>query len=315
MAQCDQCGRHEDLPYQCRRCGQTFCAEHRLPENHACPGLNEWDDPDGVFDSGFDDSVVTDDDDGGLFDSLTATGGVAAYFRGNVAYLVLGLMWVTFALEWATIVLSGIGILPSGAFEFLFVIQSDHLLRAWTWVTSVFAHSPFSFFHIVGNSIVIYFFGPLVEEYVGSKKFAALFIASGVIAGLGHMGAHLVLVQMGMASGSVGALGASGAAFAILGVLTVLNPSLKVYLYFLLPVPIWLFTGAFALLSVVFFVDSGVAQAAGQDNVAHFAHLAGLAVGLAYGAYVSGQRNVPDQLTFGGGGRGPGGPGGPGGRL
>ena len=314
MAQCDACGRHEDLPYQCRRCGRTFCAEHRLPENHDCPGLNEWDDPDGVFDSGFDDRGTTDDD-GGLLDSLTATGGVAAYFRGNVAYLVLGLMWVTFALEWATIVLSGMGILPPGAFEFLFVIQSDHLLRVWTWVTSVFAHSPFSFLHIVGNSIVIYFFGPLVEEYVGSKKFAALFVASGVIAGLGHMGAHLVLVQMGMASGSVGALGASGAAFAILGVLTVLNPSLKVYLYFLLPVPIWLFTGAFALLSVVFFVDSGVAQAAGQGNVAHFAHLAGLAVGLAYGAYVSGQRNVPDRLTFGGGGRGPGGPGGPGGRF
>jgi hypothetical protein len=310
MAQCDACGRHEDLPYQCRRCGQTFCADHRLPENHDCPGLNEWDDPDGVFDSGFDDSVSTRGDDGGILDSLTATGGVAAYFRGNVAYLVLGLMWVTFGLEWVTIILSGTGVLPSNAFEFLFVIQSDHLLRVWTWVTSVFAHSPFSFLHIVGNSIVIYFFGPLVEKYVGSKKFAALFVGSGVVAGLGHMGAHLILVEMGMASGAVGALGASGAAFAILGVLTVLNPSLKVYLYFLLPVPIWLFTGAFALLSVVFFLNSGVAQAAGQGNVAHFAHLAGLAVGLVYGTYARDQRSVPDRLTFGGGDRGPGGPGG-----
>ena len=313
MAQCDECGRHEDLPYQCRRCGQTFCAEHRLPENHDCPGLNEWDDPDGVFGGGFDDGVSTRaEDDGGIVDSLTATGGVAAYFRGNVAYLVLGLMWVTFALEWATLVLSGTGVLPPNAFEFLFVIQSNHLLRVWTWVTSVFAHSPTSFLHIVGNSIVIYFFGPLVEEYVGSKKFAALFVGSGVVAGLGHMGAHLALVEMGMASGTVGALGASGAAFAILGVLTVLNPSLKVYLYFLLPVPIWLFTGAFALLSVVFFLNSGVAQAAGQGNVAHFAHLAGLAVGLVYGTYVRDRRSVPDKLTFGGGGgrRGPGGPGG-----
>jgi membrane associated rhomboid family serine protease len=188
-------------------------------------------------------------------------------------------------------------------------------LRVWTWVTSVFSHSPTSFLHIVGNSIVIYFFGPLVEKYVGSKKFAALFVGSGVVAGLGHMGAHLALVEAGMASGTVGALGASGAAFAILGVLTLLNPSLKVYLYFVLPVPIWLFTGGFALLSVVFFVDSSVAQAAGQGNVAHFAHLAGLAAGLAYGAYVRDRRSVPDRLTLGRGGGGPGGPGGPGGRM
>ncbi len=312
MAQCDECGRHEQLPYQCRRCGETFCAEHRLPENHGCPGLGEWDDPGGVFDSGFDDSVRTgrSDESDGLLGSLTATGGVAGYVRGNVAYLVLGLMWATFALEWLALVA-----LPQGSFELLFVIQSDHLLRVWTWVTSVFAHSPTSFFHIVGNSIVIYFFGPLVEKYVGSKKFAALFVGSGVLAGLGHMGAHLTLVELGMASGSVGALGASGAAFAVLGVLTLLNPSLKVYLYFLLPVPIWLFTGGFALLSVVFFVDSSIAQAAGQGNVAHFAHLAGLAVGLAYGSYVRDQTSVPDQLRFGGGRGGPGGPGGPGGRL
>ena len=36
MATCDECGKHENMPYQCRRCGDTFCAEHRLPENHDC---------------------------------------------------------------------------------------------------------------------------------------------------------------------------------------------------------------------------------------------------------------------------------------
>jgi len=57
MARCDECGVDENMPYQCHRCGQTFCADHRLPENHDCPGLNDWNDPGGVFDSGFDDSV------------------------------------------------------------------------------------------------------------------------------------------------------------------------------------------------------------------------------------------------------------------
>ena len=57
MATCDACGRSENMPYHCRHCGGTFCGEHRLPEAHSCPGLDKWNDPSGIFDSGFDDSV------------------------------------------------------------------------------------------------------------------------------------------------------------------------------------------------------------------------------------------------------------------
>jgi Zn-dependent protease len=35
---CDYCGKDEDLPFTCNYCGGTFCAEHRLPEAHACQG-------------------------------------------------------------------------------------------------------------------------------------------------------------------------------------------------------------------------------------------------------------------------------------
>lgn len=27
------------MPFKCKRCGGCFCAKHRLPENHVCPGL------------------------------------------------------------------------------------------------------------------------------------------------------------------------------------------------------------------------------------------------------------------------------------
>ncbi|RDI71251.1 rhomboid family intramembrane serine protease [Halopelagius longus] len=301
MATCDECGKHENLPYQCRRCGNTFCAEHRLPENHDCPGLSEWDDPSGVFDSGFDDSVA---DEGGrtsgVLDRLTGTGGPLGYFRGNMAYTFLALMWVTFGLQLLLSVVLGRPRLMSS----LFVLQSNNLTYVWTWVTSIFAHN--GFYHIVGNSIVLYFFGPLVERYVGSKKFAILFLVSGMTAGLAHVGSSLLL-NPGIPTA---VLGASGAVFAVLGVLTVLNPSLKIYLYFLIPVPLWLFTAGFALISTVFFVSPSAAGAVGQGNVAHFAHLVGLVIGLAYGRRVKGRRRVPNSLQFGsGGGRGPGGPG------
>ena len=29
-----------DIPFRCNYCGQTFCDEHRLPENHRCPVLS-----------------------------------------------------------------------------------------------------------------------------------------------------------------------------------------------------------------------------------------------------------------------------------
>lgn len=39
MAKCYFCGRQiEGLPYVCRRCGETFCSDHRLPEYHNCRG-------------------------------------------------------------------------------------------------------------------------------------------------------------------------------------------------------------------------------------------------------------------------------------
>ncbi len=36
--QCHFCGQEkEGLPFKCNYCGEFFCGDHRLPENHACP--------------------------------------------------------------------------------------------------------------------------------------------------------------------------------------------------------------------------------------------------------------------------------------
>lgn len=43
MTKCHYCGRQiEGLPYTCRRCGEQFCSEHRLPENHNCRGYQHF---------------------------------------------------------------------------------------------------------------------------------------------------------------------------------------------------------------------------------------------------------------------------------
>ena len=307
MATCDACGKTENMPYQCRHCGGTYCGDHRLPENHSCPGLDNWNDPKAVFDSGFDDSVSGGNrtNSRSRSDRLaaklgidTGPGGFLGYFRGNMTYLFLGLMWVTFLLQHIVILTLG-----SPAHRAIFVISPQNPLYVWTWVTSIFSHAPFGLFHIAGNSIVIYFFGRIVEQYVGSRDFALLFLGSGVLAGLGQ-----IAIQAYQAN-PAGALGASGAALAIMGVLTVLNPSLKVYLYFILPVPLWVITIGYAGLTA-FGIIGGIG-----GGIAHVAHGVGLVIGLLYGRRVKDRLRAPSELQLGGGmRRGPGGPGGPGGR-
>ena len=37
---CRKCGQETFLPFQCPYCGDQFCTEHRLPENHNCPRMD-----------------------------------------------------------------------------------------------------------------------------------------------------------------------------------------------------------------------------------------------------------------------------------
>jgi len=191
----------------------------------------------------------------------------------------------------------------------LFVLHPDRINHVWTWVTSIFAHGGFG--HILINGIVLFFFGTVLERKIGSRRFLALFLVGGLVAGLSQSLATLLTVDFstvapGLTYESYGALGASGAIAAVLGTITVLNPNLRVYLWFFIPMPLWVLTIGFAAYDLFFAIDGGV----GAGNVARAAHLSGLALGLAYGWKLKREGfSVRSRLDLGGG-RGPGGPGG-----
>lgn len=298
MPPCDRCGTSTELPYRCTYCGGSFCGEHRLPENHECPGLEDWNDPSGVFDSGFDAGLSDEAAPGtdGVLARLgldSGPGGPLAYFRGNMTYVFLALMVVTFLLQ--NLVLA---IFDVDMHQALFTVSPENPFYIWTWFTSIFAHSPVNFFHIVFNGIVLYFFGPIVERRTGSRAFTVLFLASGAAAGIGQIGVGLLLDQPGAP-----VLGASGAVLAVMGVLTVLNPNLRVLLFFIIPMPLWVLTIGFAVFSVFVMVGGGI----GAGQIAHLAHLIGLVIGLVYGERLRRKgTSLPDELRLGGG---PGGPG------
>ncbi|PSQ42525.1 rhomboid family intramembrane serine protease [Halobacteriales archaeon SW_7_68_16] len=284
MRTCDECGEQiEGMPYECNGCGGAHCSRHQLPENHECPGLDQWNDPRGVFAGG---PEAGGTGDGG--DSLTARlgiDGITGYFRGNVTYLFLGLMWITFALQLA----SGF-FLTEAQRRALFVVSSQHPEFVWTWFTSIFAHG--GFFHIATNSIVIFFFGPTVEDLIGSRSFAGLFLVSGALAGLAQVFATAL---SGPLIGA--ALGASGAGLAIMGFLAVIAPNMTVRINFILPVPMWALAGFYAALSVF----STAVGGPGAGGIGHIAHLVGMAIGVTYALYVQDRVGPVETLGFGGG--------------
>jgi len=291
MATCDRCGEQVGMPYRCRFCGGTFCDEHRLPENHECPGLEEWNDPSGVFGQA---EAADESRFGGVTDRVSATGGPLSYLRGNVTYVFLALMVLTFVSQYVVPVGSLFGVSAQN----VYTLNTNNLTWVYPWFVSIFAHNGFT--HIFFNGLVLYFFGPAVERRVGSWKFAALFLVAGAVAGLAQ-----VLTALAMGEPAA-VLGASGAIMAVMGVLTVLNPSLRVYLYFIIPVPLWLFTFGFAAYSVFVAATQGIAG----GQVAQIAHLAGLAIGLVYGSYLKSQGGrAPSELALGGNRRGGGGRG------
>ncbi|GGL31940.1 rhomboid family intramembrane serine protease [Halarchaeum grantii] len=296
MATCDRCGTQVGMPYRCRFCGGSYCEEHRLPESHDCPGLEEWNDPSGVFGEYEEEERSRVDR---AVDAVSATGGPLGYLRGNATYVFLGLMALTALAQYIVAPLFGVAV-NSGPWVDLFTLNTYNLTHVYPWFVSIFAHGGFG--HLLFNGIALYFFGPPVERRMGSAKFAVLFVGAGVLAGLAQ-------VLTAAALGDVAAVyGASGAIMAVMGVLTVLNPGLRVYLYFVIPMPLWVLTLGFATYSL--FVTGFFGP--GSGGVAQVAHLAGLGVGLLYGAYLKSRGGRgPNQLQLGGGRRGPGGGRGP----
>jgi membrane associated rhomboid family serine protease len=196
--------------------------------------------------------------------------------RPTATYTLLAAMAGVYALE-----LLAVAFHPTVAYRgarydlayWTFIINTDWPFRPWTLVTSTLAHDPSSLFHILFNGLFLFFFGPLVERIVGARRFLVLFFAAGALSGIAQV--HLVQV-LGHPNG---ALGASGALMALFGLIAVLLPKERIYVWGLVPVPMWAAGIGYAALDVLGALNP-------SSPIGNIAHLAGLALGLLYGLYV-----------------------------
>jgi membrane associated rhomboid family serine protease len=171
--------------------------------------------------------------------------------------------------------------------------------RPHQFITYIFMHG--DLMHIAFNMFGVFIFGQVLEQLWGPKRYLAFYLLTGLGAALAHyLILHLqvsnLLTQVNLELDQLDLsvedriqrinykyailnshviIGASGSLFGLLGGFGMLFPNRHVYLYFLFPVKAkWLviFYGAAELLSAI---DNNP-----EDNVAHFAHVGGLIVGV-----------------------------------
>ncbi len=258
-ARCTVCGKQ--ALYKCKYCGDNLCKEHLPPEMHWCVGLEEYR---RELEEGKISPIPleAEPEEPQRKKGYTNPFGI---FSGNYSFLFLFLITISFVLQ---LLIPG-GLITSGIpnlYEKLMWLNPQLIEeRPWTLITHIFLHG--SFTHFLFNMLLFIFFAPVLERKIGSPKFLLIFFLSGIVAGIGWC---LTSVNP--------AVGASGALYGIFTALAVLMPRMRVYLFFLIPVEMWMVALLFPIYYDVFPLIMG-----SPDGIAHTAHLSGLFFGLLAG--------------------------------
>lgn len=189
----------------------------------------------------------------------------------NVTLILIALNVFFFLAIIALQYASGDSIFQNIALQPSFILKGE---RLWTIITSMFMHG--SITHLLVNMLSLMFLGSFLERLIGSKKFLAIYLISGIIASLMFVFLTFAFNQ----DLTIPAVGASGAIFGIGGMLAVLTPRVPVYILFIpIAIPMWL--GITLMLALMWLISA----VAGLP-IGNFAHLGGFIAGLAYGFYL-----------------------------
>lgn len=179
-------------------------------------------------------------------------------------------------------------ILPAQAFEAIhkhFVIPPTFdyfIFRPYTIVTYAFTHSLMRIGHIFFNMLVFYWFGRLINEYLGSKKIISIYVLGALGGGLLYLMAYNLIPDYYNSASEImerqpdwGMVGASAAVYAIVVAAAVKMPDYTFYLLFLGPVKI-------KYIAIFVIVLSLVGINANSNTGGNIAHLGGAFVGWLY---------------------------------
>lgn len=139
--------------------------------------------------------------------------------------------------------------------------------QPWQLVTYSFLHG--GWLHLFVNMFALYMFGGIIERTFGPYRFLFYYFVCVITAAL----AHLLVVRF-ITGDFYPTIGASGGIFGILLAFGMLFPRERIYFWFALPMPAWVFVAGYGVLELVLGV-TGTAS-----GIAHFAHLGGMLGGI-----------------------------------
>ncbi len=166
--------------------------------------------------------------------------------------------------------------------------------RFWQPLSYMFLHG--GVWHLLLNMLALYVFGRDMEGKLGSRRFLLLYLACGVLAGIGWLlisgdgGHHAVVGGRGPSC-----VGASGAVFGIMGAMAAVFPHRKITLLLMFVFPV---TMTMRMLVIIFGSIALVSLFSKDGNIAHAAHLAGGLVGYVYGHQVARGRGTDPRDWF-----------------
>ena len=164
---------------------------------------------------------------------------------------------------------------------------NELITKPWTVLTYMFVHE--DFFHILFNMLFLYWFGQLVIEYLGSKRFVNTYVLGGLAGAAFFLIFYNILPPF---QGREGFLyGASAGVSAIVLAAATLAPNHSFFLLFLGPVKI-------KYIALIFIVLRSFLGLKGGNAGGELAHLGGALIGYLYimqlkngrdfGAWISG---------------------------
>jgi membrane associated rhomboid family serine protease len=147
---------------------------------------------------------------------------------------------------------------------------ADLLQKIFTMVTSQFLHV--GSMHLLSNMVVLLFLGKKVEERIGSLKFLAFYLASGIAGNIVYAAFHL--------SSHEPVLGASGAVAGVLAASLLCNPNGIVWLPGLpIFLRVWMFAPLWFISELLNAINEQYVHST-VGGVAYLVHVGGFIFGL-----------------------------------
>ncbi|MBL3656323.1 rhomboid family intramembrane serine protease [Fulvivirga sediminis] len=181
-----------------------------------------------------------------------------------VMFVLIGLLNVIMNLAQTQVELLSYIALPANFDVFI--------TRPWTIMTYMFTHV--GIWHILMNMLILYWFGRILINFLGSDKLIASYVLGGLAGGVLYMVAYNFIPYFAQAVDVSILFGASAGVLAVVAAAATLVPNYTVVLMFIGPVKI--------KYIALFYVVLSFLQSTGSNAGGEIAHLGGALMGFVY---------------------------------